>query len=127
MEPEKDFQQSLPWLTRLRLRFTSDIDSKWGDIILLACFFTTGMVDAIAFNTWNCFVGMQTGWSTTAPISTEGMTDHLLQETPFSQLLESVISLKASRAIPGPSRWLLSSHSASAPCSSPDGIELSDL
>jgi hypothetical protein len=128
MEPEKDFPQSLPWLTRIRLRFTSDIDTKWGDTILLACFFSTGMVDAIAFNTWNCFVGMQTGWLTMcAPISTEGKTDHSLQETPFSQASESVTFLTASRAIPGPSRWWPSLHSASEPCSSPDGIVLSDL
>jgi hypothetical protein len=62
MEPGKDFSLgSLPWPTRLRLRLTSDIDTRWADTILLACFFTTGMVDSIAFNTWSCFVGMQTG------------------------------------------------------------------
>ncbi|KAK6384797.1 hypothetical protein LTS17_002360 [Exophiala oligosperma] len=62
MEPSKELPlDSLPWTTRLRLRFAQDIDPAWADTILLACFFTTGMVDSIAFNTWDCFVGMQTG------------------------------------------------------------------
>lgn len=62
MTPETEFpRSSLPWSTRLVSRFTSDIDTKWGDVILLGCFLLTGMVDSVAFNTYSCFVGMQTG------------------------------------------------------------------
>jgi hypothetical protein len=35
--------------------------------ILIACFFISGLIDSVAFNTWNCFVGMQTG--TLVPVS----------------------------------------------------------
>lgn len=30
---------------------------------VLICFFTSGLIDSVAFNSWNCFVGMQTGTS----------------------------------------------------------------
>ncbi|KIX99252.1 uncharacterized protein Z520_04828 [Fonsecaea multimorphosa CBS 102226] len=52
---------SLPVSTRLRAWLTTDIDTRWADTVLLGCFFVTGMVDSVAFNTWNSFVGMQTG------------------------------------------------------------------
>ena len=31
--------------------------------IPIVCFCISGMIDAVAFNTWGCFVGMQTGMS----------------------------------------------------------------
>ena len=62
VRPEQEMPpSSLPWATRLRSRLTSEIDVGWTDTILLGCYFTTGMVDSIAFNIWRCFVGMQTG------------------------------------------------------------------
>lgn len=62
LSPDTEFpHSSLPWSTRLRARFTSDIDTTWADTILLGCFFVTGIVDSVAFNTYSCFVGMQTG------------------------------------------------------------------
>ncbi|CAF3451887.1 hypothetical protein SNK03_002785 [Fusarium graminearum] len=42
-------------------RFTSDIDTRWGDLLLLVCFFIAGLVDSAAFNMYGCFVSMQTG------------------------------------------------------------------
>ncbi|KAL4725685.1 hypothetical protein ACLX1H_007836 [Fusarium chlamydosporum] len=42
-------------------RFAADIDTKWGDILLLVCFFVAGLVDSAAFNMYGCFVSMQTG------------------------------------------------------------------
>lgn len=38
-----------------------ELDAKWMGGVIIACFFTSGMIDAVAFNSWNCFVGMQTG------------------------------------------------------------------
>ncbi len=52
---------SLSWSTRLLSRFESDVDTKWADSILVGCFFVTGIVDSFAFNSYSCFVGMQTG------------------------------------------------------------------
>ncbi|EKJ77891.1 hypothetical protein FPSE_01984 [Fusarium pseudograminearum CS3096] len=42
-------------------RFTADIDTRWGDLLLLVCFFVAGLVDSAAFNMYGCFVSMQTG------------------------------------------------------------------
>ncbi|KAH7244435.1 uncharacterized protein BKA55DRAFT_85040 [Fusarium redolens] len=42
-------------------RFTTEIDPRWGDILLLICFFVAGLVDSAAFNMYGCFVSMQTG------------------------------------------------------------------
>lgn len=43
-------------------RYTSDeLDMAWMGGIIITCFFTSGLIDAVAFNSWNCFVGMQTG------------------------------------------------------------------
>lgn len=58
---------SLPWSLRLRSRFTSDIDTAWADTILVGCFFVAGIVDSVAFNTYNCFVSMQTGEALSGP------------------------------------------------------------
>lgn len=33
----------------------------WMGSIVITCFFTSGLIDAVAFNSWSCFVGMQTG------------------------------------------------------------------
>lgn len=38
-----------------------ELDIAWMGAIIIICFFTSGLIDAVAFNSWNCFVGMQTG------------------------------------------------------------------
>ena len=43
-------------------RFLShELDSSWMGLVIVICFFTSGIIDSVAFNTWNCFVAMQTG------------------------------------------------------------------
>ncbi|KAM0347397.1 hypothetical protein ACHAPU_004918 [Fusarium lateritium] len=42
-------------------RFSAEVDTRWGDILLLVCFFVAGLVDSAAFNMYGCFVSMQTG------------------------------------------------------------------
>lgn len=42
-------------------RFAAEVDTRWGDILLLVCFFVAGLVDSAAFNMYGCFVSMQTG------------------------------------------------------------------
>src|ERR1700742_4551725 len=76
LSPDTESQPlSLPWSTRLLSRFTSDVDIRWADSILVGCFFVTGIVDSFAFNTYRCFVGMQTGmWSPSDDWSTK-LTD----------------------------------------------------
>jgi hypothetical protein len=48
-------------MTRLRRHMAQDVHEDWTDVILVILSFITGMVDAAVFNTWSCFVGMQTG------------------------------------------------------------------
>ena len=51
----------LPFRNRLKLRLTSEIDTKWADVILIGCFMCAGIIDSVAFNVYACFVSMQTG------------------------------------------------------------------
>lgn len=47
----------------IRRRLNAQIDTKWADLILLACFYCSGLIDSMAFNMYGCFVSMQTGES----------------------------------------------------------------
>jgi uncharacterized membrane protein YoaK (UPF0700 family) len=38
-----------------------DIDTKWGDVLLLSCYVITGLLDSSAVFIWGAFVSMQTG------------------------------------------------------------------
>lgn len=48
-------------LTRFRQHMAQDVHEDWSDIILVILSFISGMVDSAVFNTWSCFVSMQTG------------------------------------------------------------------
>ena len=63
-------------------RFTTDVNTKWSDLLLLLCFFVAGLVDSAAFNMYGCFVSMQTGQSslipsTNSPLTTSSRKHHL--------------------------------------------------
>lgn len=55
--PNKD----LSLKTRLYRRLMVEIDPKWGDMVLVGCFFCAGLVDSVAYHVYSCFVSMQTG------------------------------------------------------------------
>jgi Protein of unknown function (DUF1275) len=38
-----------------------EVNGAHTSIFLLVSFFTSGLIDSVAFNAWSCFVGMQTG------------------------------------------------------------------
>lgn len=62
MTPDSEFPKpSLPLSSRLQSRFTSEVDPKWADAILLGCFLVAGIVDSVVYNKYTCFVSMQTG------------------------------------------------------------------
>ena len=50
-----------PTESQLRQRLDADVDVNWADLILLGCFFCSGLIDSMAFNMYACFVSMQTG------------------------------------------------------------------
>ena len=60
---------------RLHRRLTAEIDTKWGDIILIGCFFCAGLIDSVAFNIYGCFVSMQTGNTIFAALGVSGLPD----------------------------------------------------
>ena len=39
----------------------ANVTTKWADLLLILCFFVSGLVDSVAFNVWSCFASMQTG------------------------------------------------------------------
>jgi uncharacterized membrane protein YoaK (UPF0700 family) len=46
---------------RIRTHMTADIDRTHADIILLACYTITGLLDSSSISIWSSFVSMQTG------------------------------------------------------------------
>ncbi|KAI1386903.1 uncharacterized protein F4822DRAFT_329094 [Hypoxylon trugodes] len=42
-------------------RLTTDVRRDWADLILLACYIITGLLDSASISTWGSFVSMQTG------------------------------------------------------------------
>ncbi|CAM1501223.1 Fc.00g103850.m01.CDS01 [Cosmosporella sp. VM-42] len=58
-------------------RWTTDIDTQWGDLILLACFLIAGLVDSAAFNMYGCFVSMQTGNTIFVGLGVSGQPENL--------------------------------------------------
>lgn len=41
--------------------FYQEIDTSWTVVMLVACYFVSGLIDAVAFGVWGVFVAMQTG------------------------------------------------------------------
>jgi hypothetical protein len=41
--------------------FYQEVDSSWTVVLVVVCFFTAGMVDAVSYSCWGTFVSMQTG------------------------------------------------------------------
>ncbi|KAL2117685.1 hypothetical protein VTJ04DRAFT_7345 [Mycothermus thermophilus] len=44
-----------------RRHFTTDISREWADLLLILCYFITGMLDSASTSVWGSFVSMQTG------------------------------------------------------------------
>ncbi|KAF6829702.1 duf1275 domain protein [Colletotrichum plurivorum] len=45
----------------LRKRLTADVQRDWADLVLLACYVITGLLDSSSISIWGSFVSMQTG------------------------------------------------------------------
>ncbi|KAI1375596.1 hypothetical protein F4677DRAFT_454845 [Hypoxylon crocopeplum] len=46
---------------RWQKRMMTDVRRDWADLVLLACYIITGMLDSASISTWGSFVSMQTG------------------------------------------------------------------
>lgn len=74
----------------IRSRLEAQIDTKWGDIVLLACFYCSGLIDSMAFNMYGCFVSMQTGNTIFIGLGVNGQPDSLPRNS-WSKSLVAVI------------------------------------
>ncbi|KAG7132001.1 hypothetical protein HYQ45_009524 [Verticillium longisporum] len=45
----------------LKKRLAGDVQRDWADLVLLACYIITGLLDSASISTWGAFVSMQTG------------------------------------------------------------------
>ncbi|KAJ0165200.1 hypothetical protein CTA2_12040 [Colletotrichum tanaceti] len=52
---------SKPASKSLRRKLTADVTRDWADLVLLACYIITGLLDSSAISIWGSFVSMQTG------------------------------------------------------------------
>ncbi|KAL7628292.1 hypothetical protein AAE478_002492 [Parahypoxylon ruwenzoriense] len=48
-------------LARWKTNMRADVRRDWADLILLACYIITGLLDSASISTWGSFVSMQTG------------------------------------------------------------------
>ncbi|KAI8718067.1 hypothetical protein NCS52_00884600 [Fusarium sp. LHS14.1] len=74
--PEAGSKESVP-PSSISRRFTAEVDVRWGDILLLVCFFVAGLVDSAAFNLYGCFVSMQTGNTIFVGLGVSGQPENL--------------------------------------------------
>lgn len=44
-------------------KLTTDVQRDWADLVLLACYIITGLLDSSSISIWGSFVSMQTGTS----------------------------------------------------------------
>ncbi|KAK1829428.1 hypothetical protein QBC39DRAFT_356551 [Podospora conica] len=47
--------------SRLRKHLTEDVSRDWADLVLILCYFVTGLLDSSSISVWGSFVSMQTG------------------------------------------------------------------
>ncbi|KAH0158307.1 DUF1275 domain protein, partial [Aureobasidium melanogenum] len=58
---EDNQEQGKSRMSSVRDHFDAELTESWGDSVLIASSFITGLLDSAVFNVWNCFVSMQTG------------------------------------------------------------------
>lgn len=47
--------------SRLSKHLTVDVSRDWADVVLILCYFSTGLLDSSSISVWGSFVSMQTG------------------------------------------------------------------
>jgi len=49
--------------SRWRRHLAVDVSRDWADLVLIMCYFITGLLDSSSISVWGSFVSMQTGES----------------------------------------------------------------
>jgi uncharacterized membrane protein YoaK (UPF0700 family) len=57
---------------QVRRYLNHELRSSYTSLILVVCFFTSGLVDSVSFDVFSCFVGMQTGNTVFAALGLSG-------------------------------------------------------
>jgi hypothetical protein len=50
-----------PFASRWRKYLVVDVNRDWADVVLILCYFITGLLDSSSISVWGSFVSMQTG------------------------------------------------------------------
>jgi len=66
--------------SRIKHYLNAQIDTRRADIILIICFFISGLTDAGAYNAWRVFLSMQVSHVVTPYFLLVEMKDHLSME-----------------------------------------------
>lgn len=53
--------------SRLSKHLTVDVSRDWADVVLILCYFSTGLLDSSSISVWGSFVSMQTGTTADQP------------------------------------------------------------
>ena len=61
METEKSTHAQRDGVKRIQTYLNSELCTQYTSLVLVTCFFVSGLIDSVAFNSWSCFVSMQTG------------------------------------------------------------------
>lgn len=105
-------------LARLRRTLVSDVSRSWADLVLLLCYFVTGLLDSASTQVWGAFVSMQTGNPPFIPLLS-AIYANLCQETLSTSASASHRSSTHPYQHVSPAPASPCSPSASAPSCSP--------
>ncbi|KAK5656434.1 hypothetical protein OQA88_4815 [Cercophora sp. LCS_1] len=50
-----------PLVSRWKRHLSVDVNRDWADVVLICCYFITGLLDSSSISVWGSFVSMQTG------------------------------------------------------------------
>ncbi|KAK3697798.1 hypothetical protein LTR37_017263 [Vermiconidia calcicola] len=111
--------QDVPNSAKLKRYLNADIGTRWADMILVVCFFISGLIDAGAYNAYGCFSSMQTGNTVFAAL---GVSDLPVNSPPLAwtksvcsivcYLLGSVATSSFHRSFGERKRWVMTASFA---------------
>lgn len=52
-------KRDIPVTTVAKNHLNAEITTRWADLVLIVCFFICGLIDAGAYNAYECFTAMQ--------------------------------------------------------------------
>ncbi|KAK1453299.1 hypothetical protein CPAR01_07858 [Colletotrichum paranaense] len=102
----------------LRKKLTTDVQRDWADLVLLACYIITGLLDSSSISIWGSFVSMQTGKIPSKPsLPTITARSFAFHSTDTEQKTGNTVYIGLGLAAPTEStRWIKSATSLISFC-----------